>query len=256
MPTTPRPVRLLQLSDTHLFAAPAQTLYGVDCGPGLQAVLAHIQGRRTRADALLVTGDLVQDYADEAYRRLYRLLGDLGLPTYVIPGNHDNPEQMRRTLLPPVSAPRTARHGAWELVLLDSRKAGSEGGELGSDELAALDQALGASEAPHALVCLHHNPCPTGSRWLDSMTLADAESFFALLDRHPRVRGVTWGHVHQASEEMRRGVRLFGTPSTCVQFSPHSPEFAVSPGTVGYRWFDLHADGRIDSAVEWLRPPN
>ena len=38
-------------------------------------------------------------------------------------------------------------------------------------------------------------------------------------------------------------------PSTCVQFKPGSEDFAVDDAAPGYRWFDLHADGRIETAV-------
>jgi len=246
------PVRLIQLTDPHFFGDPNHDLYGVTCGGGFDAVIGHVTRHHADADALIVTGDLVHDYDDGAYQRLYRRLGMLGLPTYVIPGNHDDPARMRRNLIPPVEAPRRIRRGEWELVFLDSQQDGSEGGLLGEAELAALAAAMDGSEAKHLLVLLHHNPLPTGSRWLDSMTLADADAFFAAVDREPRVRGIVWGHVHQASEDERRGVRLMGTPSTCVQFAPGSNEFAVQTEAVGYRWLTLHDDGRIESAVEWL----
>ena len=44
-------------------------------------------------------------------------------------------------------------------------------------------------------------------------------------------------------------MRLLSVPSTCVQFKPHSKDFAVDDVAPGYRWLDLHEDGRIDTEV-------
>lgn len=91
-----------------------------------------------------------------------------------------------------------------------------------------------------------------GSRWLDSVPLRNAEAFLAVCDRHPAVRAIVWGHVHQASERERRGVRLLSTPSTCAQFLPGSDKFAVDKRPPGYRWLDLHEDGSIVTSVAWV----
>jgi Icc protein len=51
----------------------------------------------------------------------------------------------------------------------------------------------------------------------------------------------------------RRGdVRLFATPSTGAQFLPKSDRYAVDTRPPAYRQFDLHPDGRIDTAVHWV----
>jgi Icc protein len=91
-----------------------------------------------------------------------------------------------------------------------------------------------------------------GSQWLDTIGLADAEKFWRIIDAHPQVRGVTWGHVHQGYEGSRGGVRLFATPSTGAQFRPRSDGFAVDSMPPAYRRFDLHSDGRIDTEIHWL----
>ena len=65
-------------------------------------------------------------------------------------------------------------------------------------------------------------------------------------------RGILWGHVHQAFDEERDGLRLMGTPSTCFQFSPGLAGFAIDKRPPGYRWLELHADGQIDTRIVWL----
>jgi len=39
------------------------------------------------------------------------------------------------------------------------------------------------------------------------------------------------------------------SPSTCVQFAPGSMNFRADDRPPGYRWLELHRDGRIDTGV-------
>ena len=99
---------------------------------------------------------------------------------------------------------------------------------------------------------MHHQPLPMGSAWLDGVGLRDADEFLACLDRHRHVRGVVWGHVHQASDRTRNGVRFLSTPSTCAQFLPDSDAFALDILPPGSRWLVLEADGGVDTEIDWL----
>jgi Icc protein len=88
-----------------------------------------------------------------------------------------------------------------------------------------------------------------GSRWLDTMAVDNADEFFSIIDRHPQVRGILWGHVHQEFDTMRSDVRLMASPSTCIQFLPGSGNFAVDAAAPGYRWLSLYPDGRIETGI-------
>jgi Icc protein len=89
-----------------------------------------------------------------------------------------------------------------------------------------------------------------GSPWLDEIRLNNAEDLFAILDHQPQVRGLVFGHIHQAFSAERKGVALLGAPSTCIQFLPGSQDFALDAATPGFRWLELHPDGGIDTGIE------
>ena len=108
------------------------------------------------------------------------------------------------------------------------------------------------SRGAYALVCLHHHPVPHGSAWLDELMLDNAEEFFAVLARHPGVRGLAWGHTHQPFEGMHGHIRLMGTPSTCMQFAQDADEFQVDDRPPAYRWIELGEDGSVETGVEWV----
>jgi Icc protein len=171
-----------------------------------------------------------------------------------IPGNHDDVPALREALdAPPFLLGGVHDYGAWRLVMLDSSVPGEVAGRISSAELDTLEAALaGAGEERHVLVALHHHPVPMGSAWLDTVGLVNADEFLAVLARHNNPRAVVFGHVHQAFEQERRGVRLFGTPSTCSQFRPRVDHFSVDERPPAWRSFRLYANGSIDTELNWL----
>jgi len=246
------PIRLVQFTDLHLYGAVDGRLRGVATLPAFEAALAAAQAGAAPWEAVLLTGDLVQDDGG-GYQHVRRLLGDSTVPVYCIPGNHDEIPAMRTALAePPFQIGGTARHGEWVIVMLDSCLSGHADGRMSPAELGRLDSALSAHADRHALVCLHHHPVAAGSRWLDGVALQNPDALFEVLDRHAHVRALVWGHVHQSFDGQRGTVRLVSTPSTCAQFKPGSDQFAIDQRPPGYRWFDLYPDGRIETAVVWV----
>ena len=251
-PMTGRPLKLLQITDCHLFADPEASLLGVPTEESLEAVLAAVA--KDRFDFVLLTGDLTQDGSPEAYRRLRRRLAAMGAPWAWLPGNHDDPAAMADCLQEagqPVA--REAVVGDWVVILLDSTVPGSDAGRLGEGELARLDRRLAEHARRHALVALHHHPVDMGTAWLGPIGLDDGAAFQEVVRRHDNVRAVVWGHVHQAFEVQRDGRWWMSAPSTCFQFKPRTREFALDELPPGWRELELGADGGVRSRVGRVR---
>lgn len=247
-------MRLLQFTDTHLFAAPGGQLHGVTTLPSLEACLTHARHRQLPVDAILVTGDLVQD-EPAGYGMLESLLGDLGAPVLLVPGNHDRPEALRvRFDHLPFQVGGSMALGRWTVVMLETWSADSVRGEgrLGPRAMRDLDAQLDAAGGRNVLVCLHHPPLLMDTAGLDSLGLVDAADFLAVLARHDHVRGVAWGHAHQALDLYRAHARFMCTPSTCFQFKPRVAGFVKDDRPPGYRVIDLLDDGGVASEVVWL----
>jgi Icc protein len=251
--TTPRnnAVRVVQLTDCHLSEARGGTLLGMDTDHSLQAVIDLVQLERPEVDLLLGTGDLSDFGARDAYDRLQDYFECFPCASFWLPGNHDNRQEMASSSHNTARMGREVRASRWQILLLDSQVPGEVGGELGAQELDFLEQGLRQAQEQglYTLVCLHHQPVKIGCGWLDEQMVSDAASFFAVLDRYPGVKGVLWGHIHQEIDHMRGGVRMMASPSTCVQFAPDSKDFKADDLPPGYRWLDLHDDGRIETAV-------
>ena len=246
------PLRMLQFTDMHLCLEHEGRVRGVATRESFERCLAHARTHHLPVDALLLTGDLVQDDAG-GYLALSALLARETAPVHCLPGNHDLQDAMSALLRQPrFDQSPVLRYGAWTLVLLDSSVPGRHLGEIDRDCLAFLDDTLARFADTHALVLLHHQPVPVGSPWLDAIGLANGPALLEVVGRHDNVRGLLWGHVHQAFDGMHDGVALMGTPSTCFQFAPRRDDMTVDDRPPGYRWLHLYPDGRIDTGVEWV----
>jgi Icc protein len=73
---------------------------------------------------------------------------------------------------------------------------------------------------------------------------------FEVIDRHPQVHLVIFGHIHQELERSHRGVHYLGCPSTCIQFLPQSDKFALDETELGFRLINLYPDGTFQTQVE------
>jgi len=247
------PIRIVQITDFHLLADPERTMMGINTEASFAAVLNATRQKHTPVDLVMLTGDLVQESTPATYSRLKRQLAALQAPCYCLPGNHDDPRLIEQVLAQDniFFQPRVLLRG-WQLICLDSTIPNDPCGYLRKQQMDLLASFLADQPERFALVCLHHSPLPTGSQWLDTMRLGNAEEMFAVLDRYPRVKGVIFGHVHQALDITRRGMRLLACPSTCFQFKPENGDFALDAVPPGYRWLNLYANGDIETGVERL----
>ncbi|MBS0579948.1 MAG: 3',5'-cyclic-AMP phosphodiesterase [Proteobacteria bacterium] len=245
-------VRLTHFTDPHLYGDEREALRGVPTLPALKAALAQATKTSWPPDAVLVTGDLVQDDPG-GYAHFREVFGALGAPVLCLPGNHDEPRAMKQALAEkPFVVGGHVDLGRWRIVLLDSCIPGAASGALSAAELERLEAALAGADGRHCLVCLHHHPVVMSSRWLDRVGLTNAAEFLHTLDGHRNVRAVVWGHVHQAYDGLRRNVRFLATPSTCAQFLPKADDFAIDQRPPAFRTLELRADGSLLTEVVWV----
>lgn len=247
-------IRLVQLTDLHLLADPQALLWGnLNTRRSMAAVLAHAGQQCFPVDLMVISGDIAEKAEPEAYQWVLECFQDLEIPVYCLPGNHDDPVSMGKILNHAnVSTEPLIRFKAWQIILLNSVAGDKNQGYLAKEQLALLDQSLADRPDLNALIFLHHPPVSIGSDWMDAMGLGNTADFFTVLDQYPNVRGVIWGHIHQEFCAKRHGVWLLGSPSTCVQFAPHSKHFQIDRPGPGYRWLALYPEGQIETQVYYL----
>jgi Icc protein len=245
-------VRVLHLTDPHLFADRNESLRGTVTYDTLRLVIEHYCQSGFEADLIALTGDIIQDDSAGAYAHCHDLLSPLGLPVLCVPGNHDVRYLMREMLPnPPFSYCGSLTTGNWLIAGIDSCSAGRAGGKIAERELRGMEETIAASSAAHVLICLHHPPVPMHSKWLDTVGLDNGDEFLSRAASSGRVRAAVFGHVHQDYDASHDGIRLIATPSTCRQFLPHADEFAVDDRPPAYRCIELLPDGSIDVELVW-----
>lgn len=230
-------------------AAADGALMGVNTRDSLDAVIAAVVAETVRPDLILVTGDIAQDGSLAAYQALAERLARVDCPSYWLAGNHDNAEVLKEVAGPDSSKKQVLLDG-WQVLLLDSSVPDNVAGWLADDELTLLDGALQQYPDLPALVTLHHHPVDIASGWMDGIGLKNRDAFWAVVDKHPQVKAVLWGHIHQTFDQYRGNVRLLATPSSCIQFEAGSESFSVEEKAPGYRWLTLLPTGELTTQVK------
>lgn len=246
-------IRVLHVTDPHLFAHRSGELRGTETFASLSMVLDHYRDSNWHADVAMVTGDLVHDDSKGAYEHFRDQLGGLDLPVCCLPGNHDVRHLMQELLTePPFRYCQSLESGNWLIASVDSCVEGQPGGHVGDAEFEHLDSEIASTDADHVMVCLHHPPVAMGSTWLDSVGMDNGDEFMRRIGTSGKVRLVLFGHVHQAYDAQHGGIRVVGTPSTCRQFKRGSPEFAIDDNPPAYRRISLYTDGRFEHDLVWV----
>ncbi|EYV61880.1 diguanylate phosphodiesterase [Escherichia coli O157:H7 str. 2009EL1705] len=116
-------VRILQITDTHLFAQKHEALLGVNTWESYQAVLEAIRPHQHEFDLIVATGDLAQDQSSAAYQHFAEGIASFRAPCVWLPGNHDFQPAMYSALQDAGISPakRVFIGEQWQILLLDSQ---------------------------------------------------------------------------------------------------------------------------------------
>lgn len=216
------PLRILHLSDTHLFGDGTLHYGVVDTTAALDRVLAHAAAL-DRVDVVVCSGDLSDDGSAASYRllrdRVEAFAAPRGAQVAYVPGNHDDRVSFEEVL--------GDRSGVLEvrgfrIVRLDTSVPGYGSGRLAEADLARLRAAL-AAPAPHGtIVVVHHPPTPASSALLAALELREPG---ALLDECTAgdVRIVLAGHYHHARVAIERGLPVAIAPGIANTADPIAP---------------------------------
>lgn len=251
--TVQDPVRLIQITDTHLYGKPNGTLLKMNTHNSLNQVMQLLKKNESRIDYILATGDISQDASPEAYRHFMSNMQELKAPVSWIPGNHDKTAVMQEVGNDTGYNEKLATLNNWRIIFLDSSVEGQVHGKLSATEQEFLKESLAEIEKDdaieHCIICMHHNPTKGNSGWMKDIGLQNGDEFFDLVSSVSKLRAVVYGHVHQELDYEFRGVRCLCTPSTCIQFKPFVNNFALDELNPGYRSLALHANGEIETQV-------
>jgi 3',5'-cyclic-AMP phosphodiesterase len=239
---------LLQLSDTHI-REPGRLAYGrIDTAPYLRQAVEAIGRLPQRPDAVVITGDLTDFGRAAEYDHLRALLEPLTMPVYLLPGNHDDRQQLRTSfpehhyLGSEGFVQYSVPIGDLQLIALDTVVPQASEGSLCAERLGWLAAELEAQRLRPVVVAMHHPPFQSLIGHMDEIgLLSGAAELEALLSRYPNVQRVICGHLHRSIQVSFAGTVAVTVPSpahqVCLDLSPQ----AASTWTLEPPGFGIHS---------------
>ena len=262
-------LRFVHFTDTHV-VGPGVRLREVDTCRSLERVVEAVNALNPRPAFVIVGGDLVspdissdsieghRDATDAEYEASYAvlrsILGRLTVPFHMLMGNHDRRRPFRRVMLSD-KAPGDEPHryvvdvDGYRLCALDSLDPGKKPGVLGASQIGWLRDRLREAADREVVIAVHHHAVPIGLERLDVQMLMDADALWDVIVEAGNVRGVLCGHVHLQHEEVRHGIPVVTTPSTCFQSSKLFKEKQYLPGPPALRLVTCRAGAMTSEFV-------
>lgn len=239
---------IAQVTDLHITLPGSPLQRRVDTGSYLIKAVEKLRALDPAPDVLLVSGDLVESGLSEEYEFLRGLLAPLTMPIYVIPGNHDEREAMRRSFSDHLYLPQQGfMHYVIEdypvrLIGLDTVIARKTEGEICAERLAWLDTVLQQAPARPTLIFMHHPPFATGIAHMDAWGFRHPEDLATVIHQNPQVERIICGHVHRTIQSRFARTLALTCPSTAHQIDfdlkPESPVAFIMepPGLMLHIW--------------------
>ncbi len=251
---------ICQVTDLHV-CPPGRLAYGaIDTNAMTERALAAVAALDPAPEAVLVTGDLVEGGLETEYAQFLSLIRrHLTVPVYVIPGNHDSRESLRRVLgdLPGLGSQPGFIQDVVEdlpvrLVMLDTLTPGHNHGELCAERLDFLERSLAAAPERPTMIAMHHPPFGSGIGFMDRDNLRDARAFTSIIRRHRQVERIICGHVHRTVTAAVANVPTLIAPSAChhmaLSLAPDAPgAFVLEPPA-----FAVHCWSEADGIVSHI----
>ncbi len=243
---------IAQISDFHL--KPKGTLaYGVaDTEISLKRAIAYLNSLRPLPELVLITGDMVDEGAQESYSLLQQILSLLKVPFFMVPGNHDHKKSLQETFpdhrylqtgVEEQGRPYfcfTLESHSLRLIGLDTVTPGEHGGGLGATQLAWLEQTLEAQPKSPTLLFMHHPPFASAIGHMDGEVFRGWQAFQSLISRQPQVERILCGHLHRPIFRRYAGTLASCCPAVGMQLTLDLREEAPSTFTMEPQSIMLH----------------
>lgn len=211
---------IAQITDTHILPPGQDWLQKPETkvNERLIRVVEHLNSLVPRPDVLLLTGDTTETGGKEAYQYLKEILQPVTMPLYIIPGNHDDREELRAAFSEEIYMPQNGfiqyviDDYPVRLIALDTHVPNEDHGLLCTNRLLWLKEKLRETSKP-TLIFMHHFPMKVGLRIFDNMLCHVEGDFENLIQSSPHVLGIVAGHYHKTCTCLFGGKICFVAPS-------------------------------------------
>ncbi len=242
-------VRILQLTDLHVFKDPDMRLKGIPTRELLEDVVRHVSETGRTFDHVIVTGDHTHDELAESYGAVRQILAPWLNRLWQVPGNHDDRSVLRSVFGDRISGVGQDRitfsfnAGRWLCLGIDTHVPGAVPGRIEADQIHWIRQQIQWGHPNRVALFMHHPPVDVGSLWMDPIGLSGKELLHELLNSESRIQLVCCGHVHHEFSSQVGNAKIFTTPATGLQFNPAGRQGNFVAAPPGYRVVELTDEG-------------
>jgi len=221
-------VTIAQITDIHI-GMEGEDTNGIDVRANFLCVLKEV--KQTAVDYIVVSGDLCFDIGiREIYEWVKSALDAVGIPYFVMPGNHDNPPMLasvfglEHLLQKEELFYKQDIEGVGKLLFLDSTT-----GVVSAQQLIFLKENCKDTESPN-LLFVHHPPSFADIEHMDNnyalKNISEVQTAIAECASKPQA--IFCGHYHCG--------RTIVLPKlhTSVFIAPSSAFFQLNPNAVGF----------------------
>lgn len=253
---------IAQITDTHI--VPKRQVWNslpqTQVESRLKLIVDNLNMLNPKPDAVLLTGDTVDEGGAEAYAHLKEILEPLSIPLYIIPGNHDSREEMRIAFQHEDYMPREGfiqyviDDYPVRLIALDTVVPNETWGLLCKERVNWLKYILQENKEKPTLIFMHHPLIEVGNEVVDYVKCFVPDGFEDLIRSFPNIIGVVAGHNHKSSMALFGGTLCFVAPSVAPQFHLFRKEGddywsaidLAHPSFTLYKWMER---GRLVSEI-------
>lgn len=267
-------VLIAQITDTHVGFEPEA---GDEEFNFLRFRMAidHLLEQHVQPDILILSGDIADKGASEAYERIKRTIARCEFPVHVMTGNHDRRDRLLEAFpdcptIPGAAGKRYAQYSldvnGLRVLCLDTLKHGRHGGAFCEARAEWLAAELAAQPETPTLIVMHHPPVIAGIDWMDPRPHeAWLLRFRAAIEGHDQIVGIACGHLHRPVASMLDGLPVTITPAVApaVSLDLRPVDFhkadnrgivdAEPPGYSLHRWKDGKLVTHFQPVGDWTR---
>ena len=248
---------IAQISDLHVGENRALAFNAVDGAALLEKTVDHLLALPQTPDCIVVSGDIAVNGRPGGYAIVAESLGRFAVPVFVLPGNHDNRDNLMAALACYCPAEKgmspylcfTREEFPLRLVFLDGTRPGSHSGHLDERPAGWLEERLAEQPDRPTLLFTHHPPFLSALGVMDEV-YENAAGFGRIMERFPNAR-LCCGHLHRPMFTLWHGVMAMTAPPLALHIVPDfSPEGgdAFTDGAPAYLLHHL-CEGRINTHV-------
>ncbi|HAK46365.1 MAG TPA: phosphodiesterase [Spirochaeta sp.] len=217
---------IAQITDLHVGRTITCPSGEVDLFDQLVKTVKHINNFDPPVDLVAVTGDLVNHGHLEDYNRVKRELDKLNAPYFIVVGNHDQRQTLRRVFH---DHPYLAGDGEFiqyaiedkpiRIIALDTLEPGTHFGLLCKTRLDWLKNKLKQQPDRPTLIFMHHPPFETGMPYPDSLGMHGKKEFGEIIAGCNQIEAIASGHTHRDSVVGWKGTIVYVTPSSSFSYA-------------------------------------